>query len=716
MESFAHEVLNSLSKLLPGQGWVGKLMSAAIALGILIALLVLVYKFAGPYLPFGKKKKGKPLRKPGLSSRALLGIWKEFLRQIPREFRRAITGYQPFVVMGPAGSGKTTLITRLTDWKGQAAKFYSSYATREELQIYLGTRALVQEVPAALLDDLTQGARTALIKLWRPLFRKREPMVVICLKGPALSSQDPETIRHQAQLLRGKINVISRFRQGPVKTRVVLTHMDEVEGYQEFSEFLEQQGIPLVVDPGTGGTRAGVQQCLEAYEQYLPLALTSLSADKYRRVLTFLEKTSGFFSSTDLFLRTLTEKEPLSDEPEISQLYLTSELSHGSTRVANPFDVVWQGRLLARHRPPKTRVHRLVPVGVCAIAVTAMATSFLVQRGHWLSAKRALAQFEQSSQPAKADAFERALAALIPPQETTLAGILVPHFFSATEVELRSEFVRIIREKHILPACQEALRKATLHEKMLYLYALLYASGDNELGDRVLKRTNIWTAGLPVPRHLVRLYVEHSKESWPVAAPLPDEPLKAVTSLSNDIQPWLAYFMELEETLDKPFLTASRLKKLQKTATQLRSSMEHVIRNEFVRVTYTQLKHRTALDGRDVERVFGSYVEGLKVPQWMIFYQKQLQGLLDLIRSARLEVPSARDMTLPELSTHLESQAVLPKDEATYQVALLRKDFAIEARRWHSLVANSRMRVLIHSYVAANKISRGRAFFSDGSE
>src|SRR5438046_1691665 len=87
------------------------------------------------------------------------------------------------------------------------------------------------------------------------------------LRGPAnaLRLATPDSLRTQAQTIRGKVNVLSRLSGKPVKTRIVLTHMDQVEGYLAFSEFLEKSGIPLQLDL-SGGAEKNLETILAPYE------------------------------------------------------------------------------------------------------------------------------------------------------------------------------------------------------------------------------------------------------------------------------------------------------------------------------------------------------------------------------------------------------------------------------------------------------------------
>ncbi|MHC4391180.1 MAG: hypothetical protein ACYS22_07665, partial [Planctomycetota bacterium] len=305
-----------------------------------------------------------------LTSSTLVRVWRRFLAQIPREFRRLVSKYKPFIVLGAAGSGKTKVISRYTDWQGQSAKFYSSYSTEKELQIYLGSREIVQEIPSSVLDDISQTARRALHKLWVKTTKETEPIVVIALSAGGLRSLTPDALKRQAQVLRGKLNILSRIRKGPIRVRIVLTHMEKVDGYLAFSQFLDKQRIPLKADLREGPGKDDLSACLTPYEEYLPLALTHLSNKAYRKVLAFLSDAPSLFAYVNILLKTLSESEPLSFEPEVTSIFFTSEMeSQTTTPAGSPFST--HGETLQVDRSSRMRNHKIAAslIGLAGLGV-----------------------------------------------------------------------------------------------------------------------------------------------------------------------------------------------------------------------------------------------------------------------------------------------------------------------------------------------------------
>src|SRR5205085_1556702 len=118
-----------------------------------------------------------------------------------------------------------------------------------------------QEIPSTILADTSPVARTALVRLWKTTARTRPPTAVIALSAAALREATPDALRAQAQLLRGKLNVLSRVVNEPIKARIVLTHMDQVEGYTAFSDFIEKQEIPHQIKIDQNAPGMGLAEC-----------------------------------------------------------------------------------------------------------------------------------------------------------------------------------------------------------------------------------------------------------------------------------------------------------------------------------------------------------------------------------------------------------------------------------------------------------------------
>lgn len=638
----------------------------------------------------------------GATPQRLMRIWREFLRQIPREFRRAVLHYQPFVVLGESGAGKTQLIDQYTDWKGQAAQFFPSYAADPTLQIYLGSKALIQEMPAPLLRDTSRSARAALLRLWRTTFRERDPVAVVAVNAGALRNMSPAELRMQAQMIRGKINVISQLRKRPVKTRIVLTHMDLVEGYLAFSQFLEKQNIPLRLEIGPDGS---TEACLEPYEKYLSLALTTLQAKAYLKALTFLTKAPQTLAYLQILIKTLRETDPLSFEPEIAEIYMTSNTAGGPSSISNPLGSSWAGA--ARRGWTRRARHHAAAAAVGLVGFVYLALGYGIERREWQRAADLVARFEAAGEAQDASVFEDHLAG-IERRAATWPRRLFPSFFDGPAEEIKERYAAAMRRHHLLPALDRVAGAPNPHEAALYLLGLICAARGTQLGEYVVAHRVEWSRALGIPDHMVRAYVECSARPYAEPIQVRTLPVDRRPTGQAELELWLAFLLELEDAFEATQLSPSQLASLQDSATRLFDSLARAGRHDASRAVYGLLNW-TLIGGRDQ---FGTYLEETRTPEWILKNARRLEGLLEMIRSASLAVDSLRDVELGELLYRIEGAGLTTKESDVFSFELSNRSFVFPARRWAEIVERARLRVMVREFISLRRDERESIFFS----
>lgn len=707
----------------------------------ILAILIAVFFF------WRRRNRQKAGTAREVAPGALRKVWRAFLRNIPGEFRRSVLFFQPFVVLGESGSGKSLLIGKYTDWKGQAAQFYPSYSVDPNLQIYLGSRALVQEIPATLLADTSASARTALVRLWKPLFKKRQPIVVFTIGAAALRKATPEALRAMAQTVRGKINVLSRLVDKPVQVRVVLTHMDQVEGYLAFSQFVEKQEIPSQIKLDPKAPDGGLPTCLEPFEQYLPLALTSVPSKNYLKILTFLTKAPETFVNLGSLLKTLRENDPLSYEPEVSELFLSSDTSGSPSAVSNPFASSWLDQSLALQRATKRR-HTLVMSTVGVLGALYLGFSFWYAERHLRVAQSAIATFKKSMESASrrdadlAKPTADSIANFAHGTDWPVAHALMPSYFSTAPTELRSEFVKAIRDNYIVPAIKEAPTSTEPHEKALFLLALLYASQDNEVGKFILaRRTAEWARVTGIPEALVEGYVRESEEPWNQPAAMgtlpytrPDQPFVTTES-------WHELLQALEKRQAQSWLAPEELDDVRKLAQKLKDALDAMRQSFTAKNVFLLLRGHPLVPQRE----FSRYIADLQVPPWLLNQSEPLDAVFDVVlnRSAMKGLAvgeSRRRTTLDTLSGQLGALDVsgsyasvtyagvadvssngpaLGNDAGTPGVAVASKvlvkldaeTYTFDTKQWLRALNQGRMRLVIADFIKLHQTDGDRIFF-----
>ena len=267
------------------------------------------------------------------------------------------------------------MVDHYTDWQGQARQFYPSYTADPQLQIYLGSNLWVQEIPPSLLHDTSSEARNALKFLWAPLFRYRPPHVVVTLDVSTLANENPDTLRQLAQMARGKINILSRIVGESVRVTIALTHMDRIRGFDAFSSFLSSNHIPLELSLSDSYEQS-VTKCLETYEEWLGLALTTLSTDEYLKILGFMRHMPEKLELIDTFLRILRSPDPMSFEPRVLRMSFCSQ-TPGDPPLSNPFAL--PEAIAGLQRDPN-RKHRFAAVAFAAAGALYLFSGFVYEQ------------------------------------------------------------------------------------------------------------------------------------------------------------------------------------------------------------------------------------------------------------------------------------------------------------------------------------------------
>jgi type VI secretion system protein ImpL len=682
------------------------------AITIVCVIIFSAIAYFGFYKRWKKKRQEALIAAGGrlpIEKGSLVKVWKEFLRQIPTEFRRAILSYPPVVVLGEAGSGKSVLIGRYTDWKGQAAQFYPSYSQNPQLQIYLGSRTVVQEAPSALLYDYSQSARAALVRLWKPVFKYRDPVVVLAVSAAALKNATPDSLRTLAQTFRGKINVLSRIRGKPVKTRVVLTHMDQVEGFLAFSQFLDKLGVALKVD--VSAPDVNMEACLEPYEKYIPLALMQLPAKAYMKVLTFLQKAPASLALVAVLLKTLRETDPLSYEPDITDLYLTSDTSGSPSAVSNPFASAFTGQGILAAATVRAR-HRVVASVAALASLVVLTWSYFTERVIWLEAERALARFDETHEPRWAKAVDTQLKELSGEADGSLVSWVRPRVFGKAVDHARARFTTTLRTRFLLPALERAANSTEAHDSSLYALGVIYATRDGDLGRFITPNAPGIAKALDLPEGVVTAYIDNSVRAWSEPLPLRSLPYEHKLSAANDLQPWLSYFIELQQAYDeKAHLTTADLAKLQAGARGLISAIEEVRTHDQARTIYRLLLAVQAIDPRPA---FERYIEDLQIPEWITQHYTQAESLFQVVASTSMAIPPVETANLHQFINHLRGIRALPdRPAANHRFQIADRIFTYEAKKWQKLVERGRVRLLVSSFVEGKRPSDDPILFSE---
>lgn len=406
-----------------------------------------------------------------LSSGQLLAIRKAFLSKLPWRFRASVRDFPTLVVMGPAGSGKSDLIEAEVDWQRQQRQFMPSHTDDPLLKVFLGPEVVVQELAAPVLEDDSHHARRALRRLWRATFGRRHVgRAVIVLKAGWLLETSPDEQKRVTQLLRGKVNLLSEVCQSPVETRLVLTHMDTLDGFADFAQLLRKNGVPLELEVPPPGREGELGEALQPMEKYLALGLTSLSPDAFERLASFYSRGGEAFAALGRFVATLMEGGSLTFPLHLKRVYLSSRGTDAQPTGALAVRADQPAELLARD-------YRWMHLRRCAVILAVGCLPVLLAYGHFyqllMRAQDKLDAFqvtvqrlEERNQSVSGSVVESqtndAVRAMEDLWGATRYWPPLTHSFKDEWAELRARLARSIRMSYLKPMlekCQDQCRR-----------------------------------------------------------------------------------------------------------------------------------------------------------------------------------------------------------------------------------------------------------------
>jgi hypothetical protein len=674
-----------------------ELRSSALAPLALLKWLPLILLVGALVVVGGKwlwaRRQRKQAEAPAQSGRPRLRLrrtWTAFLRRTPATQRRGLALFQPFIVLGEAGAGKSALIERFVDWRGQSAQFHPSYVEDPLLQIYRGTRSLVQELSATLLQDASPEAHKALAQLWRPLRCGRPPRVVIALSATRLMKMGTDELVRQAQLARGKLDLLAELVRRPVEATIVVTHADQLVGFLELAEVLRDHDKALRVELLPNDEALNLERAFGGFEQYLPLMLSTSTPPGYLKALALFDELAGLTRAIDIFVRTLRSADSIAPAPRVAEVALASSKEKGDA-AWSPFAATITADDVRRFKP--LRRHALWAEALLLASTLHMTLGYEAARARIDESSRRLDAVLEAplDGDARADWVEDLAAA-----RRSLGRRLLPGFFASdttfVHAELRRRFVAGVRERLLLPHLmpEERGKDGAIG---LYGLSLLYASNRSELGKFVLAHVAQWADALGLPAPLVRAYVEAAE---PALAPTEDarELVQRVSIAWPAGAPNVVRLATaLQRRLAQPFITPRELGELKELAAPVRLDADALARRETLAAVAALVKQETGIDLGDPWRRRATSGNPMDAPS--------VERLAALVERSQLDTPDGKQLDLGGLVAALaEIAALRPPARAPIALDLDGQPLAIDPGAWERLLVRSRAALLVHGFVA----------------
>jgi type VI secretion system protein ImpL len=619
-----------------------------------------------------------------LPADALVQIWRRFLRAQPWRHRASIGDYPTVLVLGPAGAGKSQLIDAQVDWQAQKKRFFPSVTDEPLLQLYIGGRVIVQELSAALLADDSADARRALAKLWKASSSRQPPAVLLVVDALALGNAQPDELLRQAQLIRGKIDLLQEVHGRSLRVSLCLTHMDGFTGFTELTALCGRHQLPLAVDlrPLVAQRDGRELRLLAAREDYLGLVLTATPSESFRRVVELMSSSGGFGAALGAFLSPLCEKSRLAAAPQLDKLYFFAPGADCDRAfvVAQPME-----------RPRVVLERQLMRLAAVGGMMTLLLGVAHCNHAHRLDeANAAVAQYaELASRPAPVTgelrgALEHADTALTSLHAAENWWPLLKLSSRSQKRQLASRLVAATRGAYLLPL----LRPGSIEsrERTIYVLGLVYAARDNVLGEWIGARTHHWATNLGVPDTAVSAYIRWSEHAWsdPVAL--------AVGASDNDptlsLKPWSEFFAQLQAAYESQDVGVE-LQSLQAKATALADALDRS--RKFSEVP-TLLQLLPAVAPLDINAL-------LRAPNrqealaWVGENRGTLEGLLGMVRDGDLVPAHLSRMTLGALVTHA-NQLMSSSGSDAWSIKLERS-YTFARPRWGEMMARAAIQIYV---------------------
>lgn len=656
-------------------------------------------------------------RLPQPNADLLRAAWQRFVRGLPRDYRRSILNFEHFVVMGAPAAGKTRLIDAYSDWKRQTKEFAGSQPNDPDLPVFLASSEVIMELPARVLDDHSGAVYRMLTRLWRPLYSERAPTVVVVVDLIRLAESPAGVVLDLAEKMRGKINVLSGIRRRAVEVRVALTHLDELEGYRELTDFCRDREIPLCVPPSPERVDLGrhIEAWFDDLRGYLPNALTSLESADFRRIVSFLRRAPEISAVLRPFLKALYQHETLAADPIFGGVYPASE----SPGLANPL----QGALESGPGPDPQRRHAVFAAAVAAVCAGAMGLAFRAQHARWSTASQALELYTPNDE-AGVEPFRRAEVTAFTSKNL---GWLrrTPDFFGAARAEMRGRFSDRIRRFFLMKRMQEVIKNGAVHpdaapmaaRRCAYYLALIHSDKDDRLHIAEPGQAELWASMIELRNDLgfISDYLANVDEAYKTPVndlELPDQGVDPRDS-SKD---WIGLLERLQRALVDGVVSRDELGELQQLTKALGPRLQRFDDDVVMRRALHEIDTAAGTDiYKDGERQRPGTLERFYNAKFEAFERHvawaddqdllpSLRRVVDTVKdAAAAEVATPR--TLEELVFRLEQDYGAAKPDAdaaaerAFRISLDGTELRLPTRQWEQILRDSSAQQSVESFL-----------------
>ncbi len=638
------------------------------------------------------------------SSPSFYQVWKRFIRQIPTESRSTINSYQHFIVLGGAQSGKSDLIQGLTEQSQDLYPFDTSYTEVPDIQFYLGPTQVIQEISYASLEDKSIKVRKKIIQLWKKLYAYRDPIILIAYDCFSSEHQNLRELNHLAQLLAGKISLLSEITKKGCKIRIALTHLDKVPGYLEFARFLKQQNLDFNINLSSNFDTNTLETSLKRFfEEHTNLLLTTNSHQDFSKIIRFSKEMPLLFPNIEEFLRALVSRVSFAGSLELDMLSLTS--NQRTSTSFNPFQWKRLPSMQLFFRYPLLK-HQLAASFLFLASTLFLSYGYLSEQRELNLAQKGVEQLDLL----QLNSFQKEIL----PEYVSYVDIapgyftyMKPRFFGEKLTQTKGQLANRIL-KHFI---EREVRKAVLEHKgelkCLYFVGLMHSCRDNNLGKFILKNSPQIAHSLDIEEGLLKAYVlssavpQFDQNATPLHNTNPFLPLTSFT-------PWATYLSNIQELTNHPILIDQQFEDVIKDTDKLLLAISRVKGDHFAHPIATLLEEQIGLKNSG---------ENIRVIRWIGENIDALHNYLGFILQTSTLPLDIEGLNIAQFFTKIKERSSLKEQEnQVYHFKLEERLFSFQTRPWIDLVIAHNVEHAIHNYITANTNTAGEIFFKNMSE
>ena len=665
---------------------------------VLALIVLLVYKIRQRKKDAASEPAADgPEAEPPMAPGALVSVWKAYIRKIPLEFRRAILLYHPFVVLGASGSGKSGMIDAYSDWRNQSDQFYPSHTDNPDIQVYQGSKVIIQELSAAVLTNTTNEARKALVKLWKAFFRREKITAVVTVRAQDLLGENKDGVVSQAQVLRGKLNILSQVMKTPASVHMAVTFMDTVPGFQVFSDFSHKKGMGTHIDYTPETDLAERADAL--FRENLKPFLMSESSEDYLKLLAYLNHQPELHEGIEQFITTLVKPDPLTKAPGLDKIFFTSDRTGGAI-LSNPF---------RREEKPKRfwQRHPYFKHQVAALLLLVLG-SFYLGFSHSYKARyvrdlnREVADLEQkiSITPGNQRDLEKLADRAKAISGHRILSVLMD-FHPDAERALRGRVLDYLRTRVLAHELDKLRKGGGTFDEVRIMLALIYASNSNRLGGIILDNTDLWQEKTGFSKQFITDYIALADTSWDTQVSMADLTYEKppVREESRNLKLFINAVRDMEAN---GFIARDRFSVLKADAESLFRDLSKTPESGLQETLLSLLNRETVLNLKVYGKTRDQDNQNLRLADFLYNFHQ-----------LSYDTPAPGDLSMTQFFDNIE--AMLDFEAISYKkfpVDLDGKRIWLDLRQLHHTLRLSCIVTFIREYITKSSYPGGFSFFS----